>query len=553
MRSPTPRLGLPWLFLFLILFAAQVIPNILENSPTNDEPGEITGGYFYWQGDVLSDNAHPPLSKVLQALPSRFLGLQQNLHPWVQDYLARAYDFFFVLNAPRFESMLWGGRFVSLLLGLGTGLLLFFAAAPKQRLIVLALWAFEPALLAFSGLAVSDGPVTFFFFAAVLAFQKHLEQSGWKWALLAGGLAAMAVTCKFSALVLLPVFVGLEFLNARFAKKSFGPKARDWAWGAGAFAGWIGLLYLPGSLRLPHPFSPWSYFQAGLWNMAGQTHAYHAVYFLGTAGRQNHWLYYPVAFLLKSTMPFILLLLLALGLGAQRKMLIPPWVWLPAVLFFLSILPVQNLGVRYLLPAYPFFILMAAQAAAWLWTFKPKPAPKAGKLLVGGLLLWHLATALLNNNSLLSYFNDFVPDQKKIYLLADSNLDWGQDEKRLAQTAVQKGWTHVKAAQLSGADLLLYGLTVEPWTKQDLNGPQAGWVYVVNAGFLQLGPIFYPELEPLAKSWMTTLPPTGQIGDTWFYWEIPGTVKPDHSEPLPSLRTAGTFYQSEIKTASGGR
>jgi hypothetical protein len=549
MRSPTPR-RLPWLFLFLILFAAQVIPNILENSPTNDEAGEISCGYYYWKGDVVSDRRHPPLSKALQALPLRFLSLQGNLDPWVHDYLARAYDFFFILNREKFGSMLQSGRWVSLMLGLGTGVLLFLISRPFSllgRVSVMALWAFEPTLLAFSGLAVADGPVTFFFLAAVMAFQKHLAQPGLQWAALAGGLAAMAATCKFSALSLVAIFVLLEFLDHRSRGTSCVPRARDWAWGTVAFLSWIFILYLPGFLLSPHPALPWVYFWEGLQDMAGQTNAFHPTYFLGVASHHNHWLYYPVAFLLKNTAPFILLLLLAFGLAAQKKIGVAPWVWLPAVLFFLSILPVQNLGVRYLLPAYPFFILMAAQAAAWLWTFKPKSAPKAGKLLVGGLLLWHLATSLLNNGDLLGYFNDFVPDQKKIYLLADSNLDWSQDEKRLAQTAAQKGWTQVKAAQLSGVDLSLYGLTVKPWTKQDLNSPQPGWVYVVNASFLQLGPIFYPDLEPLAKGWMSAVPPTGQIGDTWFYWEIPGMVTPDHSEPLPSLRTAGTFYQSEMK------
>jgi hypothetical protein len=147
----------------------------------------------------------------------------------------------------------------------------------------------------------------------------------------------------------------------------------------------------------------------------------------------------------------------------------------------------------------------------------------------------------------LSYFNDFVPPQKKIYLLADSNLDWGQDEKRLAQTAAQRGWTQIKTAQWGGADLSLYGLKAEPWTKRDLAQPQPGRVYVVNAGFLQLGPVFYPDLEPMAQSWMSTLPPSGQVGDSWFYWEIPGNLTPDPSGTLPSIRTAGTLYPEEIK------
>ncbi len=551
MRSSSPRLGLPWLFLFLFLFAAQVVPNLFENSPTADEPGEITGGYFYWQGDALSDIGHPPFARALQALPLRLMPLRQALDPGVNNFITRAYDFFFVLNRDKFEGMLHAARFVSLAFGLGIGILLFqlTRGAPRvQRMAVMVLWAFEPTLLAFAGLSVADTPVTFFVLAAVAAFQKYLRSPGWKQNILVGVLTAMAVTCKFSALALIPAFALLEFLTRPRTPKTWAVKTKAWAWGAFAFLVWTGLLYLPNSFFSKPPLLPWAYLKEGLAAILAQTGAYHPVYFLGEAGRHSHWLYYPLAFLLKSTAPLLILFLLALGLAARKKILIPHWVWLPAVVFFIAILPVQNLGVRYLLPAYPFILWMAAQAALWLWTFKLRSAPKMGKILVAALLVWHSGTTLLNHADLLSYFNDLVPPQKKIDCLADSNLDWGQDEKRLAQTAVQRDWGQVKAAQCGGTDLSLYGLKAEPWTKRDLAQPQPGRVYVVNASFLQLGPVFYPDLEPLAQSWMSALPPTGQVGDTWFYWEIPGIVAPDPSPAIPSIRTAGTLYPDEIKT-----
>ncbi len=550
MRSAPPRFGLPWLFLFLFLFAAQVIPNLFENSPTADEPGEITGGYFYWQGGALSDIGHPPLARTLQALPLRLMALRQDLDPGARNFITRAYDFFFILNPDKFEGMLHAARFISLLFGLGIGVLLFQltrGAPPVQRIAVMVLWAFEPTLLAFAGLSVADEPVTFFVLAAVAAFQKHLETPGLKQNILTGVLTAMAVTCKFSALALIPVFALLEFLNRPRTRKTWNAKAKDWVWGFLAFLIGTGLLYLPNSFFSKPPLLPWAYLKEGLTAILAQTGAYHPVYFLGEAGRHSHWLYYPLAFVLKSAAPLLFLFLLALGLARQKKILFPTWVWLPAAVFFISIVPVQNLGVRYLLPAYPFVILMAAQAAGRLWTFKLRSAPKLGKILVIALLMWHSETALINHSDLLSYFNDFVPPQKKIYCLADSNLDWGQDEKRLAQTAAQRGWIQVKAAQLGGVDLSLYGLKAIPWTKRDLSQPQPGQVYVVNASFLQLGPVFYPDLEPLAKSWMGALPPSGQVGDTWFYWEIPGILTPDPSAALPSIRTAGTLYQDEIK------
>ncbi|MGH7740272.1 MAG: hypothetical protein ACREL1_09030, partial [bacterium] len=248
-----------------------------------------------------------------------------------------------------------------------------------------------------------------------------------------------------------------------------------------------------------------------------------------------------------------LLVGLEIGLGLARKISTPAWVWIPALLFFLLILPTQNLGVRYLLPAYPFLILLAGQAAGWLWNWVPTNAPRAGKILTAALLIWHPATALLNEGRFLSYFNDLISENYKIHFLGDSNLDWGQGEKKLAETARDEGWSQIKLAQVGGIDLSLYGLKAEGWTQKDLTGPQPGFVYLVNAGFLQLGPLFYPHLEPLAKSWISTNPPTGRIGDTWFYWEIPGIPLPDPSKPLGSVQTSATRYQKFIHPPVGGK
>lgn len=534
---------LVWLLGFLLLYAALVLPRIFSESPTNDEPIDITNGYFYWQGDVVSQSHHPPLPKLLQALPLRLLPLNTQVGPLSPDYLARAYRFFFILNRDRFELMTRLARGVTLFMGLGLGCLLFFLARQSPRPVLLAamgLWLFEPNLQAFSGLAVADLPVAFFFLAAVLAFQKHLENPGFKWAAAAGLLAGMAVTCKFSALVLIPIFLISEWLDRGKTKNStraFFRGASDWAWGASAFGAWIFILYLPGTLLLSDHRLPWSYFLEGLANMMGYSGFHHPSFFMGQAGRQDHWLYYPAAFLLKSAVPFLLLVFLGLYWGIQGKIPFPVWAWLPALLGFAVIVPVQNLGVRYLLPIYPFLILVAAAAAGKIWARKYESGKNLGKILVLGLGLWQAVSLLANYPRMISYFNDFVPAESKINLLGDSNLDLNQDLGLLSQTAARKGWTRIKLAQYGLVDPSLYGTPWEPWTERDLRGPQPGLVYAVNASFLQLAPVFYPGLIPIASGWMASTPPSGQVGDTWFYFEIPGTPGPDASPALPSVQT----------------
>jgi hypothetical protein len=199
---------------------------------------------------------------------------------------------------------------------------------------------------------------------------------------------------------------------------------------------------------------------------------------------------------------------------------------------------VQNLGIRYLLPAYPFLILMASQTAEWLWMQRGPGGRAVGIAAVAALLIGHASTATVHARDVISYFNDLVPSAQKPFLLGDSNLDIGQDVKRLALAARARGWREVKLAQFGGTvDPSKYGLEWAPWTRNDLKGPQPGFVYAVNRSLFQLGSSFYPELRAISEGWASTRPPSGQVGDTWIYFEIPGETPSDPSDVFQSVRT----------------
>ncbi len=235
-----------WFLVFALLFSVQVIPRIVNDSPTDDEPMDIADGYACWKGDVISNGTHPVFLKMLQTLPLKFMDVKDagngdmgldHLQPG--DSLAmldkrdqsrldrfksflnfnmgqcqlRGYQFLFVLNKDIFETMLQRCRFITFLFGLGIGLLLFGLTRqshPIVTLSALALWAFEPTLSAFSAQCGSDVPAAFFILAAVLAFQKHLENQDSLWSLAAGALLGGAVGSKFSALFIIPALMLLE-------------------------------------------------------------------------------------------------------------------------------------------------------------------------------------------------------------------------------------------------------------------------------------------------------------------------------------------------------
>jgi hypothetical protein len=213
-----------------------------------------------------------------------------------------------------------------------------------------------------------------------------------------------------------------------------------------------------------------------------------------------------------------------------------PWVWVSPLVYLVLINGAPNLGTRYLLPAFPFFLLIGGKSAAWLWNRGGGPNWKGGAGIALLLLLWHGSETLACFPGHLSYFNELVPSRGKIHFLGDWNLDVSQDHERLAALARVKGWSNIKLAYLGGTDPYFYGLRWRPWTEKDLSGPQRGTTYLVNAAFLQEAPCFFSSTLPIAKSWISNLKQDQRLGDTWYYVEgPPGTPEEDKTSNLPSV------------------
>jgi hypothetical protein len=481
------------------------------------------------------------LGSALQALPLLFLDLKTA--PLTGDVIDRGHFFLFEWNQEKILQITRFSRLASWLMGCLLGFWLF--RITKQSLALLAFtlffWAFDPLFLALSSLAKTDITPAVFFFLAVLAFQRAMEKPSTASSLNAGLVSALAILSKFYCLVLIPVFLVLEWLELQnlnqpsysssagrvvdqdTKKDIFQEIGNRWLAGFSGFVLIALLVYFPGTLLLPDHREPLHYLFFKLRENLAFVHHSMPVFFLGHSGLESHWYYLPAAFLLKEPLPFILMLGASIMLAARGKMKIPAWQWVPPVLFTLAVLPAPNLGIRYLLPAFPFLFLIAGEGAAWLCSRRADSRPwGAAPLAVGGLVLWQAASVLLNFPHALSYFNDFVPKDKKIFFLADSNLDWGQDLKRLAETGRSREWGKVKLAYFGGVDPKAYGLQWEPWREDDLKAPQPGAVYAVNAGFFQLAPAAFPPVKTIAESWISRQAPTGKIADSWYFFEIAG-------------------------------
>jgi len=183
-----------------------------------------------------------------------------------------------------------------------------------------------------------------------------------------------------------------------------------------------------------HHLFPQAWLQGLLFNY-GMSKGYEA-FLLGHSSMKGWWYYFPVAMAVKTPLSTLLALLLAAIYWILRRRSIVRW-W---NIFSLSLLPVLymasamtssiNMGIRHVLPIYPFiFIFLGITAADAIIAFR-RPA-----MVVVGLFILGLAAETY------TAYPDFIPFfnvaaggwQNGPHLLGDSNLDWGQELPAIAE------------------------------------------------------------------------------------------------------------------------
>lgn len=394
------------------------------------------------------------------------------------------------------ERLVTLARLMMLPLLLLANLAIYFAArrcfGGAAALLALAIAVFSPEMLAHGHLVTTDLPITLLLLLCLLCGTRVLERpTASRLAALAGALAAAALT-KLSWPLILPPLVVMAFW-ARFAKRvpAEGPnRARpriSWRAGLGgiAFLGlttyiaiWAGhgfratlfdgprvnatdaerqseqisvesarlffaraLLNPDGSRKsgilpaflevagertlLPEPYL------LGL-AMTAESTSLRRAYFCGEYSQTGWRLYFPLAFLIKT--PLATLALLGLGIGAvgARRVSVRDSTLLVGLAVFAAlylsyaVFGNLNIGHRHLLPIYPTIYILAGAAVGWA-------ASRIGRIGIGVLVAWLVTANLWIAPHYLSYFNEAIggPARGHLYL-ADSNIDWGQDLKRLA-------------------------------------------------------------------------------------------------------------------------
>jgi len=229
----------------------------------------------------------------------------------------------------------------------------------------------------------------------------------------------------------------------------------------------------------------------------------------GRVGGIGCWQYFPLAYLFKTPLAsqaaVLIGLVAAIGTSVAmfRRRLEPRpqtyiHIWdaaslgIPfAVLFTSNLRSKLDLGVRHMLPAYPFLYIMAAVGVAMMI----KRFGDRAKLAAIGLAVALIAETALAFPNYIAFFNTFCGGSRGgLKLLGDSNLDWGQDLPALAQWQHENPDRNLYLCYFGNADPVYYGIRYQPlpYTKslrefgmKDIPMPRQPGVIAVSATFLQ--------------------------------------------------------------------
>lgn len=523
--------------ILLTALPLQAVSAMRHWAPTADELAHhVASGYSYWKtGDFRMNPASPPLPRMLTALPLLFLGARAPLdHPsWREgNSPVFAQQFFYVANSQPERFILWA-RLPVVLLSMLFGLVVCLAAwrwfGAAGGLTALALYVFCPDVLAHSSLATADLAAAFFFLLTLLAFIRYLRAPSRGRAALAGVCAGLMFLSKFSAIVLFPVLFLTAWAAGRlrtltpgragiflvvllmtvwagygFELKPLLENTPDPAKKAAVYESVGGPAFLRFAETVPVPLSTFS--SALVSMMVTRARGTHA-FLMGQWSDYGWWYYYYVAFAVKNTIAFLVLALagwlMQLGAWKQDRLRVAA-LTVPVVFFFLATMGDRaQAGIRYFLPVYPLFMIAAGGLGAWLWK---KGVGARTALIV--LLTAHAVSSFSVRPDYLAYFNEAAGGPSNGWrVLRDSNLDWGQDLKRLGEEVRRRGSPEVVLLYPWPADPDAYGIRWRPFMPEEKERPQ-NHLYAVSAQVID------------AVVWARGREPDAFIGRTIFVYDL---------------------------------
>ena len=470
----------------LALLAALFLQGLIfigESSQTSDEAAHLAAGYSYLKtADFRLNPEHPPLIKEWAALPLLLFDLQFPWGPlWNQAEEWNIGRIFVHENRLPNDTILLFGRLPILLLSLVLGWFLFrwgrtlFGA--RGALLALALYVFDPNVVAHSSLVTTDLGVTLFMFLSVYALWAWSERPSPGLLLACGLMVGGAFASKFTSFWLLPILVAL--LTVLFALRAPLP-LRPWSREAGGPAApaarraaglvfWAACVALLAFLVVALSYAGVGIgaFLVGLERGLRHSGVGHNAYLTGRYSEDGWWYYFLYAYLIKTPIGTLLIVAASLAsLGLRRRIRLKDelFLWIPiALIVLITSLWKVNIGLRHLLPIYPFLYLAAGRlvtppGAGVAGAGGRRQGPLATGLVVT-CLAWNVVEAGRITPYHLAYFNELIGGPRNGHLhLLDSNLDWGQSSKALRRYMEAENLPLIYCAYSGNADPWYYGV-----------------------------------------------------------------------------------------------
>jgi hypothetical protein len=504
------RRGALYVFLPFALVVLS-LGSIQQKSPTYDETIHLFAGYAYLRwGDYRINPEHPPLVKMIAAAPLLGLGLDTSgITPSERRHVQRDKNYGWVLGH-RFafvnndaETLFFYSRLVMVFFAVA--LALSVAAWAKALygadagLVALILVCLDPNIIGHASIVQTDVPFALFLFGASFFFWRSLTKLTWFNLLATAGLFSAAALTKFSFILIVPIWLVLGSMHIFAAAPSHSPittpSVINGPWRkvsllalvlvlsllVGYLAIWAAYqfrfdasLFQRGQFNgLPGEPSWWSWLlqlcrdymllpEAMLFGLGdAYRRMERTAYLLGEISHNGFWLYFPVAFLVKTPVPTLLLALLSLGwMVLHRPKPSAALVVLTPALIFLAfaIWSRLNVGWRHILPIYPFLFVWIAGMTVVVW----RSGYRSTRLGLTFLAVWLMASTLWAYPNYLSYFNEAIGGPSRGHaFLVDSSLDWGQDLKSLKSWMTRNRVERIQFAYFGTADPAYYEIDAD--------------------------------------------------------------------------------------------
>src|SRR5262245_40513171 len=354
--------------LFAALLAVFVLLSLnssWQKSPTYDETVHSFAGYSYLRwGDYRVNPEHPTLVKMLAAAPLLTLNLDTaRITPQERSVVQKDKNYGWVL-AHRFvfvdndaETLFDHARWIMIFLAVSLAVCVVVWARQlygvEAAIAAAVLFCFDPNIIAHAPIIQTDVPFALFFFAATYFFWRSLNQLSWFNLIVTAALFALASVAKFSFLAILPgwFLVGLVKIatQERLTAPITSPSLIDGRWKKAALISTLficallfcyvaiwsvyqfrfdAVLYQRGEYLISNRGPETAWWQALIelcrdhfvfpeaWIFGvrdAYQHMVRTAYLNGEISKNGFWMYFPVAFLTKTPVPTLLLILITLG------------------------------------------------------------------------------------------------------------------------------------------------------------------------------------------------------------------------------------------------